>query len=68
MKDLTLISHKRNITAERQLEEAKGVTFKECSLAYIESHKAGWKNRKHASQWLNTLDSYAFPVMGNLSR
>jgi len=61
------ISHKRNITAERQLEEAKGITFKECSLAYIESHKAGWKNRKHESQWRNTLDTYAFPVMGNLS-
>ena len=61
------ISHKRNIRAERQLEEAKGITFKECSLAYIESHKAGWKNRKHESQWRNTLDTYAFPVMGDLS-
>lgn len=60
------IAHKRQQGAEKLLEEAKGITFKECALAYIDSHKASWKNSKHASQWSNTLETYAFPVMGSL--
>lgn len=39
-------------------------TFKRTALAYIEAHKAGWKNAKHAQQWENTLAAYAFPVFG----
>lgn len=61
------IDYKRQLELNRQLENAKGITFKECALAYIDSHKAGWKNRKHESQWRNTLETYAFPIMGNLS-
>ncbi len=26
----------------------------------------GWKNPKHAQQWINTLTEYAFPVIGSL--
>ena len=36
--------------AQRQkeaLDEAKSFTFKECALAYINSHQQGWKNKKH---------------------
>ena len=56
--------------AQRQkeaLEEAKSFTFKECALAYINSHNRGWKNRKHESQWRNTLETYAYPTIGDIS-
>ena len=43
------------------------LTFKEASASYIASHKAGWRNGKHASQWENTLAAYAEPVLGALS-
>ena len=55
--------------AQRQkeaLDEAKSFTFKECALAYINSHNRGWKNRKHESQWRNTLDTYAYPTIGDI--
>jgi integrase len=55
--------------AQRQkeaLDEAKSFTFKECALAYINSHQQGWKNRKHESQWRNTLDTYAYPTIGDI--
>ena len=61
------IDHKRKLETNRRLEAAKGVTFKECATSYIDSHKAGWKNSKHESQWRNTLETYAYPVMGKLS-
>jgi integrase len=40
--------------------------FKECATAYIKAHKAGWRNTKHAAQWASTLESYAYPVLGDL--
>ncbi len=61
------IQYKRAKNAETALKQAKSKTFKDCALSYIEAHKAGWKNRKHESQWRNTLEAYAYPVMGNIS-
>lgn len=39
--------------------------FREVAEDYIEAHKAGWKNAKHAQQWTNTLATYAFPIIGS---
>src|SRR5215475_15228651 len=35
------------------------------SPSIIEDHKAGWKNAKHRQQWANTLETYAYPVIGD---
>jgi integrase len=56
--------------AERQqasLNAARSITFKECAERYIEAHKAGWRNAKHAAQWESTLATYAEPEIGALS-
>jgi integrase len=50
----------------KALEAAKAVTFAQCAASYIESHKAGWRNDKHAEQWTNTIQTYAEPVIGAL--
>jgi integrase len=39
-------------------------TFQKTAEAYIAAHRAGWKNEKHADQWGNTLQAYAYPVFG----
>lgn len=39
-------------------------TFAEYAIECIEHKKAGWRNSKHASQWLSTLEQYAFPFIG----
>ena len=39
-----------------------GMTFQHCAEKYIEAHRAGWKNAKHAEQWASTLKTYAYPV------
>lgn len=49
-----------------RVEAARGMTFDACAAAYVEAHRAGWKNDKHASQWGNTLTTYAGPVIGGL--
>ena len=52
--------------ARGKLEAAKTKTFSECAKAYIEAHRAGWKNEKHGKQWTATLQTYAFPAIGTL--
>lgn len=60
------ISSRDAVKAQAKLSAAKEKTFKECAEAYIESHKASWRNAKHAQQWTRTLETYAYPVLGNL--
>src|SRR5215470_10002848 len=52
--------------AEDRLAAATAMTFKDCAERYIEAHKAGWKNPKHAKQWPSTLETYVYPVFGSL--
>ncbi|WP_070252310.1 tyrosine-type recombinase/integrase [Duganella phyllosphaerae] len=47
-------------------ERAKLMTFDQCAAAYIAAHRGGWKSAKHASQWENTLATYATPIIGAL--
>jgi integrase len=41
-------------------------TFSEVAQAYIQSHGDGWRNAKHRAQWVNTLETYAAPIIGKL--
>jgi hypothetical protein len=50
---------------QRKLEAARAMTFDKCAAAYIEAHKASWKNGKHAEQWRSSLRNYASPVFGS---
>lgn len=42
-------------------------TFEEAARAVHEEHAAGWKNEKHAAQWIATLETYVFPTFGKRS-
>ncbi|RQM49334.1 site-specific integrase [Paraburkholderia bannensis] len=48
--------------AAKRVAQANDVSFQHCAEKYIEAHRAGWKNAKHADQWTNTLTTYAYPV------
>lgn len=52
--------------ASEAVEKARAITFGECAAKYIDAHRAGWKNEKHAAQWANTLETYAGPIIGSL--
>lgn len=41
-------------------------TFEEAARTVHGEFKAGWRNDKHAAQWLSTLETYAFPTIGKL--
>ena len=54
------------LRASAALADAKAKTFDQCADAYIKSHRASWRNVKHALQWSTTLEAYVTPVFGNL--
>lgn len=60
------IDERRARVAEQAAEKAKAMTFKQCAESYIEAHELSWKSDKHGGQWRATLETYAYPVIGNL--
>lgn len=51
---------------DAEMTKARLMTFDQCASAYIEAHRAGWKNTKHADQWANTIATYVSPIIGQL--
>jgi integrase len=60
------IEDRQSRKAAQSAEAAKVLTFRQCADGYIAANRAGWKSDKHASQWAATLETYAYPVIGNL--
>jgi len=60
------IEEARAARSRLKAERAAALTFKQCAEKYISSHRPSWRNEKHADQWTNTLDTYAYPFMGDL--
>lgn len=40
-------------------------TFRAAATQVHESYTAGWRNAKHAAQWITTLEHYVFPELGD---
>ena len=49
----------------QQAAAATAMTFAQCAQAYFEQHEARWKNRKHRAQFLSTIQTYAYPLIGS---
>jgi integrase len=61
------IAQRRKVKAAAEADRQKqSNTFQTCAEAFIDSKKAGWKNAKHHQQWVNTLTTYAYPVIGKM--
>lgn len=48
--------------AEAKSQHEKRMPFGRCAELYIETHRNGWRNPKHAQQWDSTLRTYCAPV------
>ena len=42
----------------------RALTFKKAAAALIQSKESGWRNEKHRRQWASTLETYAYPKLG----
>jgi integrase len=49
---------------EKRLAERAILTFAEGARIIHAEHCRAWKNKKHAAQWIKTLEIYSFPFIG----
>jgi hypothetical protein len=57
---------KRAAKAAKALANANTLTFAQAAQEFFAGHERGWKNAKHAAQFMSTLRTYAFPKIGDL--
>ncbi|VWD15283.1 tyrosine-type recombinase/integrase [Burkholderia contaminans] len=57
---------RRRVQVQRAAEDTPGVTFKQAATVYIADRESTWRNTKHAKQWTATLETYAYPVIGDV--
>lgn len=60
------LAHRDAERRKNYLADASAITFRDAAVRYINSRKIAWKNAKHATQWENTLNTYANPTFGDL--
>lgn len=54
----------RNREREAVAVAAAALTFEKAARQVHEELRPGWKNSKHAAQWISTLETYVFPKIG----
>ncbi|WP_175850693.1 tyrosine-type recombinase/integrase [Burkholderia cepacia] len=59
-----LEQRKRDEQAAQAAEANRPMTFAAAARAVHDELKPGWKNTKHAAQWITTLETYVFPAIG----
>jgi integrase len=42
------------------------ISFEEAAGRCIASKRKGWKSEKHAGQWVSTLETYVYPLIGSV--
>jgi integrase len=55
----------RDLIAEKRKAKVESITFREAALIFHETHRNQWGSAKHADQWINTMEAYAFPALGS---
>lgn len=61
------VALRRAAKDQQRAERAARITFKEAADKYIAGQRSGWRNAKHGQQWVSTLETYAFPIIGSLA-
>ena len=49
---------------EQKMNEVEKPLFREFALKCVEEKSREWRNKKHAAQWIYTLERFAFPIIG----
>lgn len=60
------IEERRQVRSALKAAAAAARTFRECAEGFMDAKSAEWRNSKHRQQWANTLEQYAYPVIGSM--
>ncbi|BCG62956.1 MAG: hypothetical protein methR_P0638 [Methyloprofundus sp.] len=62
-----ILVRQKELAQAKMEQQKKNITFKWCSEQYIAAKTPEWKSKKSPQQWTNTLNTYAHPILGDLS-
>ncbi len=65
-KGIDPIEAKKTARSALLASQVREITFMQSAESFIEAKRHEWKNAKHVAQWGSTLETYAYPVIGNL--
>lgn len=57
---------RERLQSQLRAAQMSAVNFEDAAREFIRIKSPEWKNKKHAMQWVATLETYAFPVIGAL--
>lgn len=60
------VAERRKTRSKAAARAMSSLTFKQAAEAYIADHEKGWTHPKHSHQWRSSLETYAYPKLGNL--
>jgi integrase len=60
------IEERRTAASALRAAQTSAITFELAAEQYVDAMEPGWRSKKHAQQWRNTLSQYAYPVIGKL--
>jgi integrase len=60
------LAAKRGERQAARAAAAKSMSFADAAKACHQAKSAGWRNARHAKEWLAALEKHAFPVLGEL--
>jgi integrase len=63
---VNLLARRRTQRSELIAAAAKNKTFQDCANAYMDTQASNYTNDKHRKQWQSTLESYAYPIIGQM--
>jgi len=61
---VNLKAQKRDRRSALLAAQARTKTFEECAKAFVEVKGVEHTNAKHRKQWITTLETYAYPIIG----
>ena len=60
------VTNKKALRSQLMLAELSNKSFKTCAEDYMKAHAQDYRNEKHRKQWDATLQTYTYPIIGNL--
>lgn len=60
------IQFDRDELVAKKAANAKRLTFKQCFERFYKAKSQGWRNDKHAKQWINTIETYCGSILNKV--
>jgi integrase len=60
------IQQAKDLKQEQIIAQRKNKTFADVAQECHAFKKAGFKNKKHSQQWISTLQTYTYPIIGDM--